>query len=99
MAAPRFKQAVEEMISLHKKEFDEFMKVHELFKTDQMKWSEKFNELGKPIMDYILVAEKRLCSKTENSGYGNYSTKLSEKFREEVKKYFPLIDFVGVTFS
>lgn len=97
--AAKFKKAVDEMIALHKEEFEEFSKVHELFASDKKKWSSKFNEVGKPIMDYVLQAEKRLCSKTENSGYGNYSTKLSEKFREEVKNHFPLIDFVGVVFS
>src|SRR5690348_11684578 len=97
--ATKFKQAVDEMIAQHKSEFEEFLKVHELFKTDQKKWSAKFNELGKPILEHVLAAEKRLCSKTENSGYGNYSTKLSEKFREEVKKHIPLVDFIGVVFS
>ncbi len=97
--AAKFKKAVDEMMADHKKEFEEFLKIHELFKTDQKKWSEKFNEVGKPVMEYVLNAEKRLCSKMENSGHANYSTNLSEKFREEVKKHFPLIDFVGVVFS
>ncbi len=97
--AAKFKEAVKEMMAMHQAEFEEFKRIHELFTGDKKKWSAEYNRTGKPIVDYVLAAEKRLCSKSESSGYGAYSTKLSEKFREEVKTHFPLIDFVGVTFS
>jgi hypothetical protein len=36
-----------------------------------------------------------LCGKSENSGYGKFSTSLSDKFWGEVRKYVPEVDNVG----
>ena len=40
--------------------------------------------------------ENKLCSTSEKAGYGGYTTNLSEKFWQEVRKSYPLIDYVGV---
>ena len=47
-------------------------------------------------MDIIREWESKLCSRTEKAGFGNYSTNLSEKFWAEVRKTYPLIDYIGV---
>lgn len=87
------------MMLKHQKEFDEFKVVHDKFAKDQTKWKAKFDELGKPLVRIIEAEENHLCSKMENSGRGNYSASLSDKFRAEIRKTFPLIDLVGVTIS
>ncbi len=92
----KFKQAVKEMWDEHKEEFTEFLIVHDKYRQERNKWQKEFNDKGKKIVDYIQIAEDKLCSKQENSGRASYSPKLAEKFKEEVKKYLPLIDWVGV---
>lgn len=99
MGMAKFKEAVKEMWDEHKEEFSEFLILHDNYRQDQKKWQAEFNEKGKAILDWIQKAENRLCSKQENSGRANYSPQLAEKFREEVKKYLPLIDWVGVEMS
>jgi sugar-specific transcriptional regulator TrmB len=92
----RYKQAFEEMVARHKQEFAEFKKVHDEYAHDQSKWQAKFDELGRPINRIIWDTENRLCGKMEGSGRGQYTANLAGKFKEEVKKYLPLIDMVGI---
>jgi hypothetical protein len=42
--------------------------------------------------------ESRLCKQMEKGKNGVFSAKVSEKFWQEVKKDFPLIELVGVEF-
>lgn len=95
----KFRQAVDEMIQEHQKDFDEFTHIHSLYKQDQEKWQDEFDRIGKPLVRIIEQTENRLCSKMENGGKGKYSATLAEKFRAELKKIYPLIDFVGVKIS
>ena len=55
-----------------------------------------FNDYGKEILEVVQDWENRLCSKAEGSGYGKYTLNLSEKFRQEVKKYLPKINSIGL---
>jgi hypothetical protein len=95
----KYRQAFQEMLARHKQEFEEFKEVHDLYKQDQAKWQEKFDERGKPLVRIVEETENRLCGKMEGSGKGNYSGGLAEKFRQEVRTYLPMIDFVGVKIS
>ncbi len=92
----KFRQAVEEMVHAHEAEFAEFEKVQALYKQDQTKYQDKFDEVGKPLVRVIEMTESKLCGKMENGGKGKFSATLADKFRAEVKARFPLIDFVGV---
>jgi hypothetical protein len=92
----KYREAYEEMVLRHQAQFEEFKVIHDKYAADQDKWKVKFDELGKPILRIIEETENRLCSKMEGSHRGNYSSNLSDKFRQEVKKYLPLIDMVGV---
>lgn len=51
---------------------------------------------GSVIMQKIHEWDAKLCSQSEKAGYGYATSKLSEKFMDEVRKKFPMIDFVGV---
>lgn len=83
------------MLAEHESEFAEFIKIHDLYRTDKFRHQNEYNTKGKIAMDIILDYEKRLCSHMEKGNNAIFSTKLSEKYWEEVKKIFPLIDFVG----
>lgn len=93
--ATKYQQFFDLMISQNKELFDSFKEVHEHYLQDPQKWQQQFNEIGRDVQDIIRRYENMLCSKTEGSGYGKYSTNLSEKFQAEVKKAFPKIDFIG----
>jgi hypothetical protein len=92
----KYKQAVQEMLMKHQKEFEEFGKVHDVYKLDQGKWQDEFNRIGKPILRIIQETENRLCGKMENSSLGKYSNNLADKFREEIRKIYPYWEMIGV---
>ena len=86
------------MIDNNKDAFDKFRVIHDkycLF-TDKNFLQEQYNEEGEKIMDIITEWEQRLCSHSEKAGYSNYSGNLSEKFHEEIKRIFPMIDYIGL---
>lgn len=95
----KYKQYFTEMISSNQAVFDEFKKIHDLFGKDRMKYQDEFNRQGEVIMDIIHDWEKRLCARMEGGKNGVYSAKLSEKFKDEIKNIYPLIDLVGVKLS
>jgi hypothetical protein len=92
----KYKQTVTEMIMKNQTAFDEFGKIHDLFKKDPGKWQEKFNELGKPLQKIAWETENRLCGKMEGSSLGKYSNNLADKFREEIRKIYPCFEMIGV---
>lgn len=79
--------------------FGEFKKVHDGYMLNPQKYEEQFNKLGKEVVDEIREWERRLCGFSEKGQYGVFSSKLAEKFWNEVRAYFPKIDFVGVRLS
>ncbi len=99
MAIPLYRQAFRDLMNTHAKLFGDFKEVHDKFKLEQDKWKPEFDRIGKDILKIIEETENRLCSKMENSNRGKFSNTLSDKFRAEVRAYFPLIDLVGVTIS
>jgi len=97
MSKVLYRQAFQEMLVSYEKEFSEFRRIHDLYREDPDVWQEKYNEVGKPILEIISRTEKRLCGKMENSGRGVYSGGLAEKFHQEIRSYFPSIDMIGIT--
>lgn len=92
----KFREYFERMITSEKEKFDAFTKLHMKYSMNQDELQEKFNEEGTKIVAIIKEWENKLCSSSEKSGYGSYTSNLSEKFWGEVRKSFPLIDYVGV---
>lgn len=95
----KYKEFYKKLITEHAEEFREFKKIHDLFAKDRMKYQDDYNNQGSDIVDLINLYEKKLCSKMEGSKNGVYSASLAEKFREEIKKDYPLIDLIGVRLS
>ena len=92
----KYREYFERMLTNEKERFDKFVKLHREYSQDQDGLQEKFNKEGAEIVTVIREWESKLCSTSEKAGYGGYTSNLSEKFWSEVRKSFPLIDYVGV---
>lgn len=92
----KYREYFERMITNEKEKFDSFTKLHMQYSLDQDTLQAKFNEEGTKIVTIIREWENKLCSTSDKAGYGGYTSNLSEKFWGEVRKSFPLIDYVGV---
>jgi hypothetical protein len=92
----KYKQQVQDMLSVHKDVFETFKKLHDNYEKDPKKWQDEFNEKGIEIQAIIRRWENSLCGKSESGRYGKFSSNLAEKFREEIKVYFSKIDYIGV---
>lgn len=92
----KFKQVYDLMIKQNQEVFDSFKAVHDNFVLDPKKYQEEFNLEGYDIQDLIRKYENILCGKSENGGFGKFSSNLAEKFHAEVKKIFPKIDHIGL---
>lgn len=94
--ATKYKEYFDRMINTNKNVFDNFNKLYNEYIKDQDNLQSRFNSEGKLVLEVIREWENKLCSQTEKAGFGNYSTNLSEKFWAEIRKTYPLIDYVGV---
>ncbi|KKS94689.1 MAG: hypothetical protein UW68_C0010G0011 [Candidatus Collierbacteria bacterium GW2011_GWB1_44_6] len=95
--AAKFKQIFEEMVSKYEKEFDTFQELHDKYEKDPKNWQDEFNSEGAKIMEIVHTYEDRLCGHMENTQNSTYSANLAEKFRNEIKRYLPKLDMIGVT--
>lgn len=84
------------MIKDNKEVFDEFQKIHDAYALNEAENQEQFNEKGKAVMNIVRKYEDILCKRSEVHGFGEYTSKLAEKFQNEVRKNFPKIDQVGI---
>jgi hypothetical protein len=84
------------MVAENKEAFDRFTDAHFEYSTDEDKFQEKFNNEGEEIIKIIREWENKLCSQSEKAGFGSYTGNLAEKFQEEVRSHFPLIDHIGI---
>ena len=93
----KYKEYVKRMIDLNKAAFAEFESIHDKYVLDSQSNQSEFNRTGDKILAIIREWEQKLCLQSEKGGYGKFTSNLSEKFWEEIRKTFPLIDQVGVT--
>jgi hypothetical protein len=84
------------MLKENKETFENFKDIHDHYTLEPDKYQKIYNDYGKEILEIVQDWENRLCSKSEGSGYSRYSTALAEKFREEVKRYIPKINSIGL---
>ena len=92
----KYKIYVDKMLSENKQVFDEFKLIHDAYTLNPDNNQDKFNLEGEKVLEVIRDYENRLCANTERGVYNKYSTNLSEKFQQEVKKHFPMIDCIGL---
>ncbi len=84
------------MIDENKELFDNFTLVHEAFILNSEANKARFNQVGSEVLDVIRQYERVLCGKTESGQYGKFSSNLSQKFWDEIRKVYRKIDFVGI---
>jgi hypothetical protein len=84
------------MIGENKDLFDNFTLVHDAFVLNPDMNKDRFNALGSEVLDVIREYERILCGKTESGQYGKFSSGLSQKFWDEIRKIYRKIDFVGI---
>jgi hypothetical protein len=92
----KYKEYFDRMVSENKEAFDRFTQKHFEYSTDQNKYQEEFNKEGESILVIIKEWEDKLCSQSEKAGFASYTGNLAEKFQDEVKSHFPLIDHIGI---
>jgi hypothetical protein len=92
----KYKEYVQKMLSENKELFDEFRKLHDDYALNPNHLQDKFNKEGSKILEIIHEYENRLCANTERGIYNKYSGNLAEKFQDEVRTLFPMIDHVGI---
>jgi len=92
----KYKEYFDKMVSENKDAFDNFTRMHFEYSIDNDKNQEKFNEEGEKIIKIIHEYEDRLCKHSEGAGFGKYTSNLAEKFQDEVRSHFPLIDHIGI---
>lgn len=92
----KYKEYFNRMLEENKDIFKKFELLHAKYSLDEEKFQEEFNREGEKILSIAHEWEGKLCSQSEKAGFGNYTANLAEKFQEEVKRHFPLIDHVGI---
>lgn len=92
----KYKQQVQDMLNAHQDIFSAFKELHDNYANDPKSWQEKFNEEGQKVLLIIQRWENNLCSKSESGKYGKFSSKLADKFWEEIRIIFPKINYVGL---
>lgn len=92
----KYKEYFKRMIEENKKLFDEFKIVHANYGMDEEKYQSEFNKIGTKVLDIAHDWENRLCKTSEGAGYGTFTVKLAEKFQQELRAAFPLVDHVGI---
>jgi hypothetical protein len=95
--ATKYLEIFKEMVEKYEKEFDDFQLLHDKYEKEPKKWQKEFNDEGGKIMEIVRVYENRLCGHMENTNNATYSAGLAEKFRNEIKRYLPKLDMIGVT--
>ena len=92
----KYLQIYQDMISQNQEIFDRFGIVHNQYAIEPRKYKEEFNRVGEQVMTLVRRYEARLCSHSENSGFGKFSGGLAGKFWERLEKDYPMICGVGV---
>lgn len=96
MAEAKYKKYFNEMFEQNRDQFMHFMLLNNAYGQDKMTLKEKFDDEGMKIKEIVHEWEDRLCRKMEAGDNSSYSSKLGEKFQEEVMKYFPYYHEIGV---
>lgn len=76
--------------------FNSFKNLHDNYVLNPESHQKEFNTQGEKVLEIIREYENRLCTDTERGGYSKYSAQLAEKFQNEVRAHFPMIDRIGI---
>ena len=91
----KFKEYFQRMIEQNQDAFDKFRNVHNEYVLNPDPNQENYNIEGAKILKIIKEWESKLCHQQEKT-YSQYAGKLAEKFWQEVRKEYPMIDHIGI---
>lgn len=94
--AAKYQELFHRMLKENEAVLADFKELHDKYVLDPDKFQDEYNKEGEQILEIIQKYERMLTSHSENSGYGKYTTSLSDKFRGAVKLIYPKLDFIGV---
>jgi|GEM_PF-244698 hypothetical protein len=94
--AVKYKSYVKKMYQEHQELFDEFDGVHAAYVLNKAVNQKEYNDKGKEVIRVVEEWENRLCSRMEKGKNSTYSHRLADKFKEELRLRYSLIDFIGV---
>ena len=92
----KYKEYLQKMLIDKKGVFDDFKKIHDNYALNPDGLQDEFNKQGESVLEIIREYENRLCSNTERGMYNKFSAGLAQKFQDEVRREFPMIDHVGL---
>jgi len=92
----KYLQIYQDMISQNQEVFEHFGILHNQYALEPKKYKAEFNLVGEQVMALVRRYEARLCSHSENSGFGKFSGGLAGKFWEKLEEDYPLIAEVGI---
>lgn len=95
MAAVKYKQYYQNMVSQNEQAFSSFKLVHDGYVAGKVN-QETYNKKGMKVVDMVRDWDRRLCSAMGKGAFSKYSETLSEKFWNEIRKDYSQIDKVGV---
>lgn len=98
MSKARYKVIFEELWDKNKEMFQQFFILNNEYADPKKRQSleNDFQNLGKKVQKILQEGENDLCSYMEKGNNRVFSTKVSEKYWDEIRKYFRFIDQVGV---
>ncbi len=92
----RYIEYVKKMIEENQELFSDFRIIHDKYSNESDKYQDEFNRIGEKVQEVVKEYENRVCANTERGIYIHYSGSLAEKFQNEIRRLFPMIDFIGV---
>lgn len=92
----KYKEYLQKMLDENRQVFDEFKKIHDQYSLSSNGLQNEFNRQGEKVLEIIREYENRLCSNTERGMYNKFSAGLAQKFQDEVRRRFPMIDHIGL---
>jgi hypothetical protein len=99
VSSAKYQKYYKEMLVKHKAEFDKFQEATEKFNANPRGTFKEFNKIGEEVMEIIRIYVDMLCRTSEMTGYGNHTSKLSDKFWDLVRKDFPSVDDIGTEYN
>lgn len=84
------------MLAENEELFAEFTQIHSKYVEDRAANQDQYNFVGAKVLDVAKKYEDMLCGKTERGNNSVFSSKLADKFKAEIKAFYPMYDFIGV---
>jgi len=98
MSKARYKEIFEKLWEKNKPLFQEFFVLNNEYSDAGKRQSieDQFQSIGKKVQSILKEGENDLCGYMEKGSNHVFSSKVADKYWDEIRKYFRYIDQVGV---